>query len=160
MTKEEFMGFIEDQKKSGKSEEDITKIFCLMFQEDELDREQFEAVLAVMGYELSDEYKKLSDDELKEKILVKNDDASAKEGADVEGAKEDKEGDKPPMAKKGEEKEEDEKFAEEGEEEERSKEEPKEEEEEEEEEESESDSDDGEEEEWKSVKKNIFGLKD
>jgi hypothetical protein len=103
MTKDEFESFIKQQKDSGKSEEEIVTIFCLMFKDGELDREQFEAVLTALGYEMSEELKSMNDEELKKEV-VKMD------GETEDAKKEDKidpTGDKPPVAKdKPEEKEE------------------------------------------------------
>lgn len=94
MTEQEFKGFIEEQKQSGKSEEEIVKVFCLMFKEDELDREQLEAVLSALGYEMSEELKGMSDEELKEEIVTN-------EGEKEDVKKEDEidpDGDVPPNA--------------------------------------------------------------
>lgn len=92
MTEQEFKRFVEEQKGTGKSEEDILKVFCFMFREGKLPREQFEAVVEALGYEMSEELKSLPDDELKEKILVKKDEG------DAEGDTVDPEGSEPPAA--------------------------------------------------------------
>lgn len=97
MTEKEFKEFIEEQKASGKSEEDILKIFCFMFREGKLTREQLEAVVEALGYEMSEELRSLSDEELKEKILVKTDEG------DSEGETVDPEGGEPPAAEPEEE---------------------------------------------------------
>ena len=104
MTKEEFESFIEEQKKNGLSEEEIAIVFSKMFQDSKLSREQYEACLATIGYGLSDEYKAMSDEELKGKVLSKADDdkgsedgqqpPKAPEGGAAEDKGEDKE-DKP-----------------------------------------------------------------
>ena len=93
MTEEEFKSFIEEQKKAGMSEEDISVVFCKMFKDGKLDREQLEACLAVLGYEMSEELKAMPDEELKEKILVK---AEGEEGDE----KKVEEGQEPPAAPK------------------------------------------------------------
>lgn len=93
MTEEEFKSFIEEQKKAGMSEEDISVVFCKMFKDGKLDREQLEACLAVLGYEMSEELKAMPEEELKEKILVK---AEGEEGDE----KEVEEGQEPPAAPK------------------------------------------------------------
>lgn len=100
MTKEEFEGFIADQKKGGKSEEDIVKIFSLMFQEEKLDREQYEAVLTALGYGLSEELKKMSDEELREEVIKTSE--TAKEGEDPDKGKVDPDGEPAPKADKSE----------------------------------------------------------
>ena len=94
MTQEEFESFIEEQKKAGMSEEEISVVFCKMFKDGKLNREQLEACLAVLGYEMSDELKNMSDDELKEKILVEADEEGDGEGGEPEEGKE------PPVAPK------------------------------------------------------------
>lgn len=96
MTQEEFESFIEEQKKAGMSEEEISVVFCKMFKDGKLNREQLEACLAVLGYEMSDDLKAMPDEELKEKILVE-----AKEAGDGEGPKPE-EGKEPPAAPKSE----------------------------------------------------------
>ena len=99
MTQEEFEAFIEEQKKAGMSEEEISVVFCKMFKDGKLNREQLEACLAVLGYEMSDELKNMPDEELKEKILVE----AEEEGDGVGGEPE--EGKEPPVAPKSEPKE-------------------------------------------------------
>ena len=94
MTQQEFESFIEEQKKAGMSEEEISVVFCKMFQDGKLNREQLEACLAVLGYEMSDELKNMPDEELKEKILVE----AEEEGDGVGGEPE--EGKEPPVAPK------------------------------------------------------------
>lgn len=92
MTEQEFNQFIEEQKQSGKSEEDILIIFCAMFRDGKLPRDQFEAVVEALGYELDPEWKRMPDDELKEKVLVQ------KEGKPSEGETIAPEGSEPPEA--------------------------------------------------------------
>ena len=95
MTKQEFESFVNEQKESGKSEEEIVTIFCLMFKDGEIDREQFEAILTALGYEMSEKLKAMSDDELKKEVVTM-------EGGEADAKKEDKidpNGDKPPVAK-------------------------------------------------------------
>lgn len=95
MTKEEFEKFIEQQKDAGLSEEEIAIVFGKMFQDDKLNREQFEACLNAIGFELSDDYKAMDDDELKKNVVQK------KEGdEDLEDKKVD-DGQQPPKAPEG-----------------------------------------------------------
>jgi|GEM_PF-2676630 len=70
MKKEEFIAFINEQKARGRSEEDILIIFCYMFRNQRIDRTQFEAVVDALGYELTAEFKKLDDEELRKKCLI------------------------------------------------------------------------------------------
>ena len=104
MTKQEFESFIDEQKKSGKSEDEIVTVFCLMFKDGELDRAQLEACLTALGYEMSEELKAKDDEELKKEIVTRE--------KTEEPTKEDKvdpDGDVPPEAKKPEDKEPEEK---------------------------------------------------
>ena len=91
MTKDEFMSFIDEQKKNGLSEEEIAIVFSKMFQDGKLSREQYEACLATVGYNLSEEYKAMSDEELKSKVVSQADGDDNKEG----------EGKEPPKAPEG-----------------------------------------------------------
>ena len=93
MTKEEFQSLVQEYKGKGFSDEDIAIVFGKMFQDDALDREQYEACLNAIGYELSDELKQMPDDELKEKVIVKPD-----EGKGDDDKKGDPEGKEPPAA--------------------------------------------------------------
>lgn len=99
MTKEEFDSLIEEQKGKGMSEEDIVKAFCIMFKEGDLDREQLEACLAGVGYELTGELAEATDEELKEKLITEDKESK-------EEAKEDERGEPAPAAPKGEAKDE------------------------------------------------------
>lgn len=99
MTKEEFESFVKEQKESGKSEEEIVIGFCSAFKDNVLDRKQFEACLDAVGYGLSDEFKAMSDEELKKNVLEE------KEPEEGEG-KPAPEADKEEVEEKSEEKEE------------------------------------------------------
>ena len=78
MTKEEFDSLIEEQRKKGFSDEDIVKIFALMFRDGKIDRETIEGILEGAGYEISPEFKEMSDEEFKEKILISDDEGGEK----------------------------------------------------------------------------------
>ena len=88
MTKEEFDSLIEEQRKKGYSDEDIVKIFCLMYRDGKIDRKTIEGILEGAGYELTDECKKMSDEEFREKILVSDDEGEEAPKADKEEVKE------------------------------------------------------------------------
>ena len=91
MTEQEFRKFIEDQHDAGRSDEDIVKIFAKMFQDGKSDRDEFEALIGALGYELSEELRDLSDDELREKVVKeKEPEGGAKEADTI-----DPDGDKP-----------------------------------------------------------------
>ncbi len=91
MTEQEFSKFIEDQHDAGRSDEDIVKIFAKMFQDGKSDRDEFEALIGALGYELSEDLRDLSDDELREKVVKeKEPEGGAKEADTI-----DPDGDKP-----------------------------------------------------------------
>lgn len=91
MTEQEFRKFIEDQHDEGRSDEDIVKIFAKMFQDGKSDRDEFEALIGALGYELSEDLRDLSDDELREKVVKeKEPEGGAKEADTI-----DPDGDKP-----------------------------------------------------------------
>lgn len=91
MTEQEFRKFIEDQHGEGRSDEDIVKIFAKMFQDGKSDRDEFEALIGALGYELSEDLRNLSDDELREKVVKEKDpEGGAKEADTI-----DPDGDKP-----------------------------------------------------------------
>ena len=116
MTKEEFDSVIAEQKEKGMSEEDIAKAFAVMFKEDLIDRKALEGLLGGIGYSLEGELADLSDEELKEKILVEGEAPSKEEAKEGEGGEpapsadekpaEEKEEPKEPKEEKPEEKEE------------------------------------------------------
>jgi hypothetical protein len=107
MTNEEYEAMVSRlQKELGLSKEDIAIGFFSSFYDGLIDRKQLDAVLAGIGFKVSDDYAKLSDDELKKKIFKKEED-EAKEDAtpkEVEEAKTDPTGEVPPTARKSEEK--------------------------------------------------------
>ena len=94
MTQQEFESFVKEQKDGGKSEEEILVIFAKMFQDGQLERQQFEAIVEALGYEISDEFRELPDDEFKEKVLVKGEEAEGEGEADTV----DEGGEEPPAA--------------------------------------------------------------
>ena len=91
MTEQEFRKFIEDQHQKGRSDEDIVKIFAKMFQDGESDRDEFEALIGALGYELSEDLRNLPDDELREKVVKEKEPEGGAKQADTI----DPDGDKP-----------------------------------------------------------------
>ena len=83
MTEQEFRKFIEDQHGEGRSDEDIVKIFAKMFQDGKSDRDEFEALIGALGYELSEDLRGLSDDELREKVVEEKDPKGGAKKADT-----------------------------------------------------------------------------
>ena len=114
MTEQEFRKFIEDQHQKGRSDEDIVKIFAKMFQDGESDRDEFEALIGALGYELSDELKSLSDEDLRKKVIKEKDegkpakdetvDEAGGEPKEAEAPKDEPKDEKPEPDEEGEEK--------------------------------------------------------
>ena len=97
MTEQEFRKFIEDQHDEGRSDEDIVKIFAKMFQDGKSDRDEFEALIGALGYELSEDLRDLSDDELREKVVKeKEPEGGAKEADTIDPDDDKPEGAEPP----------------------------------------------------------------
>lgn len=71
MTLREANEAIESLRKEGHSDEDIAASFYLMFSDKRVDLNQFKALLAVLGYELSEDFLKLSEEEQR-KIFLNN----------------------------------------------------------------------------------------
>ena len=67
MTKEEATKFFDEQKANGMSEEEILAVLYKMYQDDKIDLDQLEALCAVMGYEFTDEFKNMSEEDKKTK---------------------------------------------------------------------------------------------
>lgn len=109
MTEQEFRKFIEEQHGKGKSDEDIVKVFAKMFQDEKCSRDEFEGLINAIGYELSSDFGKLSDDELREKVLVGNP-GKAKPGTtkkEIEEESVDPDGGPAPVASKSKEQDDD-----------------------------------------------------
>ena len=83
MTEQEFRKFIEDQHGEGRSDEEIVKIFAKMFQDGKSDRDEFEALIGALGYELSEDLRGLSDDELREKVVKEKEPKGGSKEADT-----------------------------------------------------------------------------
>ena len=65
MTVKEVKKAIKELKKQGYSEEEILASFYAMFCDDKITAKELEALASVMGYELNDEFKNLTDEEKK-----------------------------------------------------------------------------------------------
>ena len=65
MELKELQDALSELKSQGMSEEDILGSLYTMFIEDKIDANQLEAIADEMGYQLSEEFKKLSDEEKK-----------------------------------------------------------------------------------------------
>lgn len=71
MTIKDIEEVIERLRKQGNSDEDIAASFYMMFADKKLDINQFRALLAVLGYELSDEFLNLSEEEQRKVFINK-----------------------------------------------------------------------------------------
>ena len=71
MTIKDIEEVIETLRNQGNSDEDIAASFYMMFVDKKLDINQFRALLAVLGYELSDEFLSLSEEEQRKVFINK-----------------------------------------------------------------------------------------
>ena len=76
MTIDEAREAIEELKAQGANEEEIAGSFYLMFVDGKLDLKQFEALVNVLGYHLSEEFLAMSEEEQKEKGFTKTEEAA------------------------------------------------------------------------------------
>lgn len=83
MTLEEAKAAIEDLKAQGETEDDILKVLYLMFTKGEFDVETLRALVGTMGYEFTEEFEAMSDDDKKTKGWEREDDPE-KSGLDKE----------------------------------------------------------------------------
>lgn len=86
MTKDEATKFFDEQKAQGKTDDDILGTLYLMFQGGDLELDELEALINVLGYEFTDEFKAMSPEDQKTKGVEKIDEDVSEE--DVEDAKE------------------------------------------------------------------------
>ena len=66
MSIEELQKAIEEMKAQGQSEEEIAGAFYLLFRDGKIDLEQLEALVNVLGFELSEEFKAMDPEMQKE----------------------------------------------------------------------------------------------
>ena len=71
MTLKDVLDSIEELRKQGNSDEDIAASFYMMFADKKIDINQFIALLEVLGYELSQEFLNLSEEEQR-KVFLNN----------------------------------------------------------------------------------------
>lgn len=90
MTLEEAKAAIEDLKAQGETEDDILKVLYLMFTKGEFDVETLRALVGTMGYEFTEEFEAMSDDDKKTKGWEQEEDPekSGVEKEEIEKAKE------------------------------------------------------------------------
>ena len=72
MTYEEAKAAIEDLKAQGETEDDILKVLYLMFTKGEFDVETLRALIGTMGYEFTDEFEAMSEEDKKRNGLEIN----------------------------------------------------------------------------------------
>ena len=68
MTKSEYETFIKSLRDKGWKDENIAAMFVKMFQDKKISRDELEALLDTLGYGLTENLKKLSDDELRKSL--------------------------------------------------------------------------------------------
>lgn len=96
MTVDEAKKAIEQLKAEGNDENAILGAFYKMFQDDKLTMEQFEAMVNLMGYHLTDEFKAMSPEDQKVKGIEAADEPAEGVGQEqIEDAKEDEGGKEP-----------------------------------------------------------------
>ncbi len=71
MTLEEVQEFIEARKAEGDTEEDIVKVFYVMYANDKITEQDLESLLGAMGWEFTDEFKAMSDEDKKKDGIKK-----------------------------------------------------------------------------------------
>jgi len=84
MTVEEVKKAVDEMKATGHDEEDILAALYIMFQNDEVDLETLEAIVHVMGYELTDEFKAMSPEDQKSKGYEMEEESEETEGKSEE----------------------------------------------------------------------------
>ena len=120
MELKELQDALSELKSQGMSEEDILGSLYTMFIEDKIDANQLEAIADEMGYQLSEEFKKLPDEE-KKTFGLAEEEAEEEEpnlkdkGTRYEDDEEEEEGEEDESDESGEEEEEDESEEEEDE---------------------------------------------
>ena len=83
MTLEEAKAAIEDLKAQGETEDDILKVLYGMFTEDKLSLSDLRTFIGILGYEFTEEFEAMSDEDKKTKGWEQEDDPE-KSGVDKE----------------------------------------------------------------------------
>ena len=89
MTIEEAKKALEQLKSEGYSDEDIVKTLYLMYANDKMDLDDLRALTELMGYEFTEEFEAMSDEDKKKNGLRQTE--SAAEGVDKEDVEKAKE---------------------------------------------------------------------
>ncbi len=70
MTKKEAEKFFNDLKSHGMDDEEILAILYKMYQDDKINLNQLEALCGILGYELTEEFKNMSEEDKKTKGVI------------------------------------------------------------------------------------------
>lgn len=65
MTRKEMERAIEEFRSQGDSDEDIIEVFKMMYLDNQIDLREFKGLIDIMGYELTDDYDKISKEEFR-----------------------------------------------------------------------------------------------
>ena len=90
MTEQEVQEVVEELRNEGNSDEDIVIGMYRLYQHDEITFEQLEALVRAVGWEITDEFKAMSDEDKKTKGLEEVEDI-AEEGKDEDKEKDEEE---------------------------------------------------------------------
>lgn len=70
MTLEELQGALEQLKKEGYTEEDMLKIFYLMYRDGKISLDSLRTITEVLGYEFTEDFENMSEKDKKTKGLT------------------------------------------------------------------------------------------
>lgn len=90
MTLKEAKQVIDEYLAQGEKEEDIVSALYIMYQDDDLTLEELEKLIGILGYEFTEEFKNMSDEDKKTKGVEPKEDENAEDlpKEDVEEVKE------------------------------------------------------------------------
>lgn len=88
MTLREAKQVIDEYLAQGETEEDIVGALYVMYQNDDIDLEELEKLIGLLGYEFTEEFKNMSDEDKKTKGYTEDKDAEDLPEEKVEEVKE------------------------------------------------------------------------
>ena len=88
MTLREAKQVIDEYLAQGEKEEDIVSALYIMYQDDDISLEELEKLIGILGYEFTEEFKNMSDEDKKTKGLEPKEDAEDLPEEKVEEVKE------------------------------------------------------------------------
>ena len=88
MTLREAKQVIDEFLAQGEQEEDIVSALYIMYQDDDISLEELEKLIGILGYEFTEEFKNMSDEDKKTKGLEPKEDAENLPEEKVEEVKE------------------------------------------------------------------------